>query len=283
MAVTAQSVADLCRAAQDASRVLATLDSATKNAALHAVADALEARTPEILEANARDMEAGRESGLSPALLDRLALDETRVAGIAAGVRSIAELPDTTRLLLLVAALSDDGRLDEILAASTAVAGTAVDLDAAAPAAEAGIVNADLQTIRFRHPLIRSAIAQSAGLAERRRVHEALADVLRDQPDRRAWHRAALLTGEHEDVALELEEQEHGRGGGARFAVAVTAMRRAAELGEPPAAAAVCSRPPGSPWSSAGGIRGRAAGRGRRAGSRRAGARAGHVGRGDRP
>ena len=94
MAVTAQSVADLCRAAQDASRVLATLDSATKNAALHAVADALEARTPEILEANARDMDAGRESGLSPALLDRLALDETRVAGIASGVRSIAALPD---------------------------------------------------------------------------------------------------------------------------------------------------------------------------------------------
>src|SRR3954468_5552655 len=94
MAVTAQSVADLCRAARDASRALAALDSDTKNAALHAIADALEARTPEILEANARDMEAGRESGLSSALLDRLALDETRVAGIAAGVRKIAALPD---------------------------------------------------------------------------------------------------------------------------------------------------------------------------------------------
>ena len=94
MAVTAQSVADLCRTAQDASRVLATLDSATKNSALHAIADALVARTPEILEANARDMDAGRENGLSPALLDRLALDGARVAGIAAGVRSIAALPD---------------------------------------------------------------------------------------------------------------------------------------------------------------------------------------------
>ena len=94
MAVTAQSVADLCRAAQDASRVLSTLDSATKNAALHAIADALEARTPEILDANARDMEAGREGGLSPALLDRLSLDAGRVAGMAAGVRSIAALPD---------------------------------------------------------------------------------------------------------------------------------------------------------------------------------------------
>jgi glutamate-5-semialdehyde dehydrogenase len=94
MAVTAQSVAELCRAARDASRALAALDSDTKNAALRAIADALEARTPEIVEANARDMEAGRESGLSAALLDRLALDEARVAGIAAGVRSIAALPD---------------------------------------------------------------------------------------------------------------------------------------------------------------------------------------------
>jgi glutamate-5-semialdehyde dehydrogenase len=94
MAVTAQSVSDLCRAARDASRALAALDSDTKNAALHAIADALEARTPEILEANAHDMEAGRETGLSSALLDRLALDEARIAGIAAGVRKIAALPD---------------------------------------------------------------------------------------------------------------------------------------------------------------------------------------------
>src|SRR3954467_7336325 len=94
MAVTAHSVSDLCRAARDASRTLATLDSGTKNGALHAIADALEARTPEIVEANARDMEAGRENRLSAALLDRLALDELRVRGIAEGVRSIAALPD---------------------------------------------------------------------------------------------------------------------------------------------------------------------------------------------
>jgi hypothetical protein len=84
-----------------------------------------------------------------------------------------SDLPDATRLLLLVAALSDEDGLDEILQASSLVAGTAVDLDVAGPAVKAGIVNADLQTIRFRHPLIRSAIAQSAGLGERRRVHEA--------------------------------------------------------------------------------------------------------------
>jgi hypothetical protein len=145
----------------------------------------------------------------------------------------VSDLPDATRLLLLVAGLSDEDGLDEILEATTAVAGSALDLDVARPAAEAGIVNADLQTIRFRHPLIRSAIAQSAGLAERRRVHEALADVLHDQPHRRAWHRAALLSGEHEDIALELEEAGvRARRRGA-VPVAVTAMRRAAELGEP--------------------------------------------------
>jgi glutamate-5-semialdehyde dehydrogenase len=90
----APSVAELCIAARDASRVLAALPTGTKDAALHAIADALEGRTPEILEANARDMEAGRESGLDAALLDRLALDPGRVRGMADGVRAIAALPD---------------------------------------------------------------------------------------------------------------------------------------------------------------------------------------------
>jgi glutamate-5-semialdehyde dehydrogenase len=91
---TAPSVTDLCRAAKAAARVLAGTDSATKDRALLALADALEARTDEILEANARDLEAGRESGLSAALMDRLALDAGRVAAMAAGVRSIVALPD---------------------------------------------------------------------------------------------------------------------------------------------------------------------------------------------
>ena len=94
MAVATQSVTDLCRAAKAAARELAVLDSVTKDAALVAVADALEERTPEILEANARDLEAGREGRLSAALMDRLALDAGRVAAIARGVRAIVALPD---------------------------------------------------------------------------------------------------------------------------------------------------------------------------------------------
>jgi glutamate-5-semialdehyde dehydrogenase len=94
MATTATSVTDTCAAAKLASRSLATLGSSVKDAALEAAAAALLEHSPEILEANARDLEAGRESGLSTALLDRLSLDERRVADMAAGVRKIASLPD---------------------------------------------------------------------------------------------------------------------------------------------------------------------------------------------
>ncbi|TMM00388.1 MAG: glutamate-5-semialdehyde dehydrogenase [Actinobacteria bacterium] len=94
MAVETRTVAGICLEAKRASRALAQLDRATKDAALHAIADALLARTDEILEANARDLEAGREGGLSAALLDRLALDPARVAAMADGVRQVAALED---------------------------------------------------------------------------------------------------------------------------------------------------------------------------------------------
>src|SRR3954453_20855395 len=94
MAIATRSVTDICAAAKAAARRLAALDTAAKDAALHAIAGALEVRVDEIVEANARDMEAGREAGLSDALLDRLMLDEARVGAIAAQVRDIAALRD---------------------------------------------------------------------------------------------------------------------------------------------------------------------------------------------
>ncbi|MET0616073.1 MAG: glutamate-5-semialdehyde dehydrogenase, partial [Thermoleophilaceae bacterium] len=94
MATTAQSVAEVCAQAKAASRELATLDTAAKNAALGAMAEALEQRSHEILEANARDMDAGEDAGLPAGLLDRLKLTEERLAGIAGDVRKIAALPD---------------------------------------------------------------------------------------------------------------------------------------------------------------------------------------------
>jgi glutamate-5-semialdehyde dehydrogenase len=90
----AVSVPDLCRAARRAARELAALDTAVKDAALHAIADALIERTPEILAANELDMQAGREADIGDALLDRLRLDLARIAAIAAAVGKIAALPD---------------------------------------------------------------------------------------------------------------------------------------------------------------------------------------------
>ena len=94
MATVTRSVSDVCLEARAAARTLAALDTDTKNAALHAIAAALIARAGEIVEANARDMQAGRASGLSASLLDRLALDKSRIAAIAAGTLAIAALPD---------------------------------------------------------------------------------------------------------------------------------------------------------------------------------------------
>src|SRR5437588_2944517 len=94
MATTAQSVADICGAAQRASRALSQLDTGTKDRALTAIASAIDARAEEILAANARDLEATADSGLSAAFRDKMRLDPARVAAIADGVRAIVALRD---------------------------------------------------------------------------------------------------------------------------------------------------------------------------------------------
>ncbi len=90
----AASVEEVCRAAKRAARELAQIDTDRKDEALRAIARALRERSQEILAANALDMAAGREAGLGEALLDRLALDETRVEGIARAVEQIVALAD---------------------------------------------------------------------------------------------------------------------------------------------------------------------------------------------
>src|SRR5580693_401240 len=145
----------------------------------------------------------------------------------------VSDLPEATQLLLLVAAHSDDGRLSDIVDAAGLVAGSTLGLDLFEPAAEPGIVDLDLHSVRFRHPLIRSAVRQSASVLQRRRVHEALAEVLRAEPDRRVWHSAALISGTHEQIANELEEAAGRARRRGALAVAVTALQRAAKLSPP--------------------------------------------------
>jgi len=94
MAIQTRSVAEICADAKEASRTLGRLDSATRDAALEAIAASLEARLDEILEANALDVRGGEEAGIGSALLDRLRLTPERVAGMARGVREIAALRD---------------------------------------------------------------------------------------------------------------------------------------------------------------------------------------------
>src|SRR2546428_11866289 len=78
--------------AKAAARQLATLSTAVKNKALLAMADALEAREAELLEANKKDLAAAR--GLSKAAIDRLTLNTKRIKEMAVGLREVAALPD---------------------------------------------------------------------------------------------------------------------------------------------------------------------------------------------
>ena len=126
----------------------------------------------------------------------------------------LAPLPPSTRLLLLVAAAEPLG--DPVLV-WRAAAGFGIGPDAAAPAANAGLVDFGAQ-VRFSHPLVRSAVKRAAAPEERQRVHLALAEATDADidPDRRAWHRAHATAGLDEDVAAELERsagRARARGG----------------------------------------------------------------------
>jgi glutamate-5-semialdehyde dehydrogenase len=88
------SVLDAARRAREAAARLAVATRSVKDAALHAMAEALVRRTPEILAANGQDVAAAREAGIAPSLVDRLMLTEARIDGMAEGLRQVAALPD---------------------------------------------------------------------------------------------------------------------------------------------------------------------------------------------
>jgi glutamate-5-semialdehyde dehydrogenase len=96
----AEQMTQLAKQAKAASRELAKLTTAEKNSCLLAMADALEKNSAALKEANALDMDAGAKHGLSSAMLDRLKLDDKRIASMAKGLREVAALPDPVGKIL---------------------------------------------------------------------------------------------------------------------------------------------------------------------------------------
>ncbi len=139
-------------------------------------------------------------------------------------------LPAVTLTALLAAGLNDGDALAEVLAAASLVAGARVSVADLAEAVAAGLAEVDGQSVRFRHPLVRSAVCEAAGLARRQAMHRALAEVLAGVPDRQVWHRAAASVGPDEEVAAGLEavaDRAFRRGA---IAEQATALAQAARL-----------------------------------------------------
>jgi hypothetical protein len=170
--------------------------------------------------------------GLTPAqLAGGFGLPDT--LSLAGGIeRSFLErlrpLPGDTRRLLLAGAADPVGDAT-LLWSAAALMGIAID--AAGPAEAAGLVEISSQ-VRFRHPLVRSAVYRSASAGECREIHRVLATVTDPvlDPDRRAWHRAQAAAGPDEEIAAELEssaQRAQARGGAAATAAF---LERAAAL-----------------------------------------------------
>ena len=143
-------------------------------------------------------------------------------------MRQIEEMPEATRLLLLIAAEEPVGDPSLVWHAAERLG---IPSEAVAPAERAGLLEIGSR-VSFRHPLVRSAVCQLARPAERRRAHWALADATDPQvdPDRRAWHLAQAAANPDERVAVELErcaDRAQGRGG---LAAAAAFLERAVEM-----------------------------------------------------
>ena len=146
--------------------------------------------------------------------------------------RQLGALPAQTRRLLLIAAADPSGDWSLVWRAAGQLG---IPIHAAIPATEAGLAEFSPR-VRFRHPLVRSAAYRSAPLADRQRVHAALAEATDPaDPDRRAWHRAQAAPGPDEEVAAELEQsagRAQARGG---LAAAAAFLEHAVTLTADPA------------------------------------------------
>jgi DNA-binding CsgD family transcriptional regulator len=148
-------------------------------------------------------------------------------------VQRVRALPRETQLLLLVAAAEPVGDVSLLWRAAERFG---IGGSASGPAEEAGLIELGIR-VRFRHPLVRSAVYRAATAEDRQDAHRALAEAIHPEadPDRRAWHRAHAAAGVDEAVAAELErcaDRAQRRGG---VAAAAAFLERAVELTPEPA------------------------------------------------
>ena len=176
-------------------------------------------------------VELPRTAPYSPASRERIApppptLNARLEQAFAARLR---DLPEDTGLVMLAAALDSRASLAEVTGAATALHKSPVSIDALEPAAALRLIDVSEGEVRFRHPLIRSAVRQAASATRLLAMYAVLATVVSD-PERQLWHRAMAAAGPDEDVASALEE--HARTARRRGAVAAAgaALERAAAL-----------------------------------------------------
>jgi hypothetical protein len=143
--------------------------------------------------------------------------------------KRIERLPEPTQMALLIAAAEQTG---EVGIVCQALAELELGTDALDPAERGGLVRTVGGVISFRHPLVRSALYESATLAERRRAHAVLAQVLTgdEQADRRVWHQAMSTLDADEEVAAALEASARRAQARGAHSSAATALLRATEL-----------------------------------------------------
>jgi DNA-binding CsgD family transcriptional regulator len=149
-----------------------------------------------------------------------------RVAG--AFVKRLAELDDTARRAVVLAATSDTGEIPILERAAQTLG---IDLSALAAAETAGLIWLRLGSVEFRHPLARSAIYASASAHERREAHRSLAFALPDRDvDRRAWHFAAAAVSTDQTASAAVEHAAIRSRGRSAYATAAEGFERAARL-----------------------------------------------------
>lgn len=152
----------------------------------------------------------------------------------------ISELPPETRQFLLVAAMDDGSNLAEIMNATKLLGNAEVSFDALAPAIAAGLIHVDAVSLRFQHPLVRSAVYSIFNIVERAAAHAALAIALKSDPQRSVWHRAAATVGPDEVLAVDLESAGTRALARGDVRVAIQALKRAAQLSTDPTRQARC-------------------------------------------